>query len=160
LITEIMIVATKGIIIAGLTIFSLVSGMRSVNSWPYGTWRIYKYKIGLDPTGFTLREVQSLIGKTIVLRVNRAIMLKDTCDSPNYVNHWVKAEYIEENLGIHQNFLNLHGDSINVLSLKCNTRPRYHSDKSVFFSNDFVIISSSEMVFEINGDFFYIRKIN
>ncbi len=93
-----------------------------------------------------------MIGKKIYLENKKAIILNDTCDLPNYKLHWEGDDYLENNFRVDGSTLKIVGDSVQILSLSCNSKPHFLNSKFPRdFSYDFILTSKTILAEKSEG---------
>lgn len=152
-------VRIKFLITTLLTIAFYLKGMCGTDSIPYGKWEIYKYSIGSTPVGLSNKEIKGKIGKYVLLYRSQAVFIDDTCNAPKYNVRSESEDYFVNYLQINKSALGIKRDSVYVLSLDCETAPIYKGPDSPNFSSEFIVFSKTELIVNVMGVYFYLKKI-
>ncbi|MHB9147970.1 MAG: hypothetical protein ACYC2U_06210 [Candidatus Amoebophilus sp.] len=129
----------------------------------YGNWKIYKYN-AQGIVGFTDEEAKALIGKQISLFKKYVIIDNSKIENPIY-------EFREENANdyfygyrIHKEDIGIQKDVIKILEINIIRPQRIpsdlveHREKYLAFYLDELIFYNGELIFNIDGVFFYLKK--
>jgi hypothetical protein len=122
----------------------------SNNSIPIsGVWEIYKYVHG-DTGESPGQDVEKWIGKTAIFRSDTVVLGEESCTSPSYKMRIINsADYLLYQYKIKSDYLGIQNSSIEVVTVTSQNQ----------FFYEFIKSGESEIITNIDGTFFYLRKI-
>jgi hypothetical protein len=123
----------------------------SNNSIPIsGVWEIYKYVHG-DTGESPGQDVEKWIGKTAIFRGDTAVLGDESCSSPLYKIRIINsADYLLYQYKIKSDYLGIQSSSAEVVTVTSQNQ----------FFYEFIKSGESEIITNIDGTFFYLRKIS
>ncbi|WP_044282730.1 hypothetical protein [Candidatus Amoebophilus asiaticus] len=132
----------------------------------YGRWQIYKYEGG-HIVGLTDEEASQLIGKEFLFNKEYVIIDKNKIDKPIYKFRKEKADsYFHAGYRIPKEFIGIYQDTIKILEISTfkpsSLPPDFfeHEPKDMlsFYISE-LILYKGELIFNIEGIFFYLKKV-
>jgi hypothetical protein len=123
----------------------------------YGKWCIKKY-VSMPVSAYTDEEATKFIGKFIILRSNYAVVINDSCDSPDYkFNKENTEDFLTKKIRVDRKELGIEGDSLYVINLKCTSSPKYYNDNSPNF-NFYIFTNNNKLFVKYQGIIFILEK--
>lgn len=116
----------------------------------YGQWEVYDYKTG-SSSGMTGEEAASWMGKKAAFLENAAMLGDEYCTKPSYKIKYVNSvDYLLYQYKISPDYLELKDENIKVITLTSDNQ----------FFHEFISISDSKIIVNIDGVFLYLKKIS
>ena len=95
----------------------------------YGNWYVKNFS-SLPISALTDEEAQKFVEQSISLSKTKAIVLNDTCSSPDYSIKKVPASVYLKDYRVTGKEIGIKSDTIYTIDLKCKTTPKYFNDLS------------------------------